>query len=806
MMTWISEGLMNTTFSPADALKQTDKVQVRANEIPFLLDHYAGQIEILSLDCFDTLLWRKSAQPKDVFKVMQQRPLMKEFGITAHQRINAAQRAYRESYIKHGHHQITLEQIYSKFNSLTDQQRKLAAREELETEMAMCYPFYPVVELIRKAKALNIKVIIVSDIYLKEAELRELLAATLPTDTYKSIDMVFSSTDYQTAKSQNLFSYVVNKTGVTPNKILHLGDHQRADFEVPRANGIRAVHFLQFDAETNDFLHLQHNAAAVAQLMDPTDTQAAQPRYSIFRGVFSSSEYNPLLPEVKIGYMSFGPMLYSLAKFICDDIKSLQSSGKKVKVFFLLRDAYLLAKACEEYAGSEVGKLVRIRKFVTVASSFRTVADVDHYLSSVLPQYFNYWVICEQLLLPKEMIQVIMQHVHAAPNQELAFYQILHQPQILNVIFANSAAYRHRLKQYIQKEMQLESGDTVMLVDTGYIGVTQENLTRAFAEELGVEFIGRYFISSHEPDRPICDALLTSTWCEHGLFEQSCTYKEGAVVDYDTDGNPIFDNIKLSDEQYRRVGVLQQEALKFIRDAKRYFSNHAQYFSLEEYRATTTSILMRHIFFPTTDEIEYFNVFQHDKDMGNDLRKTMYHLDGAVNAMKKSVSMPKLHPYESRALGYHFVLSGLMQKGFDLEMQNDLNSLRAEYIDAVIQKAGMSRQIPIRATYTHDGSYVMSLTHITDETIGIVFGQKYQLIQIEELRIEGDIGQANVSAGAQLMLDKMNDKGYQIYECISDQAMLILLPLANLNPGQQYSIHITFKPLLKRSNATNTVA
>ena len=39
-------------------------------------------IKVLSLDCFDTILWRGVAQPTDVFFAMCNDPLFKKLGIT----------------------------------------------------------------------------------------------------------------------------------------------------------------------------------------------------------------------------------------------------------------------------------------------------------------------------------------------------------------------------------------------------------------------------------------------------------------------------------------------------------------------------------------------------------------------------------------------------------------------------------------------------------------------------------------------------------------------------------------------------
>ncbi|RWK54341.1 MAG: hypothetical protein EOR76_37115 [Mesorhizobium sp.] len=75
------------------------------------------------------------------------------------------------------------------------------AEAEIRTEMDVCFAFSPYVELIRLAHARGIKIIIVSDTYLREDELRRLLARHLPEDVMQAINKIYCSVDYGTSKS-----------------------------------------------------------------------------------------------------------------------------------------------------------------------------------------------------------------------------------------------------------------------------------------------------------------------------------------------------------------------------------------------------------------------------------------------------------------------------------------------------------------------------------------------------------------------------------------------------------------------------
>lgn len=766
--------------------------QIRATEISSILTRHGNGIKTLSLDCFDTLLWRKTAVPRDVFHSMQHRPLFKQHKITAYQRIQAAARAYRLQFLTKGHREISLSDIYKSFTNLSETEREALVEEELLAEMDACYAFPPVLELIRQAKAQGLKVIIVSDIYLTEAQLRRLLTHCLPDDVMQAIDEVFCSCVHERSKSTGLFENVLAKLNLKADEVLHLGDHPIADYESPKKMQIKALHFLQFDNKTSDFLRIQHAAAALNPLSQPNEIMHLI-RHSPFRGIFSAADMSK--PETLIGYMSFGPIMYAFAKFISQKIEELKQDGKNPKVFFLLRDAHLLAKSCEAFAGKPLGKPIRIRKFVAVAASFRTREDVDFYIAGIFPEHYNFHVICEQLLLPKEIANEIIQLAYASPNPEKTFTDTIHRDDILQVILNNSKAYRERLKRYMHKEMQLEKGDTVVLIDVGYIGVTQKHLARILEEEQ-INLQGLYVIGSHEPDRPPSQSLFTTTACDHGLFEQSCTFKEGAVIDYDEQGNPIFDKIKLSDEQYQKVNAIQEECVRFIRDVKQFFDTAKLALPYSILQEAAFAALRRHVYFPVKEEIEYYQSFQHDKDMGPDLSKTMFNIHRGLMSSRMQPTASHLHPYETRVAHLEMTLSNLVQKNLNIELMPQDMSFTQENIKIMIVRGDAQAEMMLVASPTRDGYYTLFIPLTSKLQIQVLFGLQYQWLQIESLNIVGNQMQQGNDLQKMFSLHGMVNRGGSLYECSSMQSHLALSPPEK---GQIQGYQIIFRPITKRS-------
>lgn len=776
-------------------IQKTDLTQCNLSDINKIFDHYADQISVLSLDCFDTLIWRMTASPKDVFYELAKRPLCLSLGVTAYQRINAAARAYRLKYITHACHEITLDDIYANFTLLTTEQQKKLIEEECLTEMSLSYAHPVFVALMRKAINKGIKVIIVSDTYFSRDQLTKLLRHCLPEDAFNAIDTIFCSNEFNQSKSNGLFSQVLLSKCVAPNEVLHIGDHQMADYHAPVKLGLSAAHFIQFDNETAATLRRQHASARLQFLSNPEIDHIFSPRYSPYRGIFSQHHHITHQATSSIGYMTLGPMLYAFSRFLTDEINALERQGKKPKVFFLLRDAYLLSLATEVYAGRSLGKRVHIRKFCTVAASFRTQEDVDDYLASLTERYYDFWVICSQLLLPQELSSIIIGQANASPNPVVIFNQLIHQPVILDFVYKQSAAYRERLLKYIRNEMKVENGDTIVLVDIGYIGVTQHFLTKALQNELNVEILGRYFIASHEPNRPDVNAFITSAACDHGLFEQSCTYKEGSVLDYDQDGKPIHEAQRLSDDQYSKVKAIQDETLRFMLDAKKFFADIKMDIPYHILHSTAVAALRRHIHIPTKHEIAYYRSFQHDKDMGPTLKKTMYHLESGIQALRLGQSPVHIHPYEACASGIHTTLSSMLQRVFDLELSAEDFPIHDHSIRILNVHNHESTDAEVVLTPTHDGYYSFCAPALNNANLCIMFGEKYRWIQIENISLINQSAQQH-DLNKHFILNQIEMRGKQLFECLTELSTLIITPLTNEVGTKIY--RIVFRPVEMR--------
>ena len=141
------------TFSMA-IKKRLMTAIIRPSEITALLDQIPAHIKCLSLDCFDTLLWRKTATPSDVFYSLQNTPPFREKNISARLRAQAEETARKRAWIKEGHHEVKLKDVYrSILPHCGEETLENLAQTELACEFNACYAYPPTGALLEKAHA-----------------------------------------------------------------------------------------------------------------------------------------------------------------------------------------------------------------------------------------------------------------------------------------------------------------------------------------------------------------------------------------------------------------------------------------------------------------------------------------------------------------------------------------------------------------------------------------------------------------------------------------------------------------------------
>lgn len=795
-------------------------LQMRAAELISLLNDYPSGIKVLSLDCFDTLLWRNTATPADVFYDLQNRPSFQAIGFNARLRRQAENAARHQIQLRSDDTEVTLKDIYrASFAALSSDQLDQLAEEELAAEIETCYAFLPVIDLMRKAHALGIKIIIVSDTYFNEKQLRLLLEKKLPKDVINSISRIFCSSEHGKSKSSGLFKKVLERISITPQSILHIGDNQIADLHAARAHKINAVKLLHHDTDVTEVLRMQTLAAS---FIDP-GIRNRRSLPSPFRRLLAADELLQGQPENTIGYASVGPILYAFGRYICNEVEQLRKTGKRPKVLFLMRDAYLPSLVCAAITGEEIGYRVRISRFAAYAASFRHTDDIDSYLGSRIHSR-QFPEICKQLLLPDKVAASILNKIEKAKNPISEFSQCIYQKNIQQIIFSESSAYRTRLIRHLQKECGIEKGDTLIFVDLGYTGTAQIKLEPVFREEMDVDIMGLYLISLPTPAyassrRGLLDTenyddntlIMLVTYI--ALLEQICTSHEKSVIDFDADGNAVYSEASITGAQHDKLANLQAECLRFTNDIENLVRHHDLHLSDEMLRDSAAINLCRLLFLPIKSEMDYMATFQFDFNLGSNQINSVINYDLGLTGLRRrgwlhcskesSKNMRTNYPAEWRAASLELALTLMAQHRFNLEFAlNDL-SHRREHLEILVFQGQSPSSLQLDAIPTHDGYFSLSVPIVHPGIqIGICLGQRYSWVELESANLiqletlySRDESENTQDASAYLGINDMIHKEGGLFECTSRQGMLIFNP-ANKIATARYILRIIFRPIV----------
>ena len=788
---------------------------INATDLLHRFHHYANQVTYLSLDCFDTILWRDAVMPKDVFFNMQNRPYFKKCGITAANRIDAESYARSLMYTQYGHSEVTLHDIYrTAFLNLGEEDIAALIEEEILSELEACRAFEPIVNMMRAAMQNGKKIIIVSNTYLLEPQLRRLLAHALPPDVYTAINTVFCSCEYKQSKNGMLFDEVILKLNIPAKTILHIGDNQDADLTAACMRGINALHLVQFNAKQAEFLRLQTTAAT----MTDANIHYTRPMLSPYRRMFAAAHHVTDNPASLIGYMSVGPIMYAFGRYICEEVEQLKQAGKKPKVLFMMRDAYLPSLVCEILTGNAIGSPVRISRFSAVAASFRSKEDIVRYLAGGVELGYLH-LSCRQLLIPAEKSKQLVQQAEASADPVYMLSQILSTPENIAYIIDRSTKYWQRLKKYLLKIENIQPGDTVVMVDLGYVGRTQRCLAPIFKQDLGVEVIGRYMLSLNVLEWQLSrKGLIDPSWCDdrlmdmlctgNTLFEEFCCSADNSVDDYDDTGEPIFAPSSAKTNQRDKTKLIQDHALQFVKDAKQFFTNEKNESLSLMLRDITVSELARRAFLPIMEEINYLQDFEHDENRGTDL------CFFAFNAPEKELKSLRKHglwfknqnAYGLRSAGFELALTSMASHRYAFEVSLYDMTHRSENILVITTANNNLEKRLIPATPTHDGYYTLWFDLPSANTqVAVMFGLSYQLIQIDNIEIINRkhfytkhefANKKDITNEVHLI--EMNKSHQNLFECASPSSSLIAQVNSQDANNGGIIMRIIYRPIVKR--------
>ncbi len=603
------------------------------HELPGLLDHFPAA-RVLSLDCFDTLIWRDTHTPRDIFARLP--------GTTPLQRTHAEAQARQRARFGAGRHEIAIGEIYAELlPNAAPATREAAIHAELAAEARHCFAFAPTVELMRAARARGMQIIIVSDTYLDANQLGELITRSAGSEVARLIDRIFVSSAFGKPKAGGLYGDVLRKLSTRAGHILHVGDNKGADVTGVAPFGVATLHLRQFSDRVTEQLRLEAGFDAMLHPHRSGDLTTPQPhRAALALGEPGFAKDDPEDPAQRFGFTALGPVMAGFAHWLKAEAEVLaRQHGGAVHPLFLMRDGYLPMQAARAMQGDSFTRhAIEISRFTATAASFTTERAVQQFVEAelgTLPEALG-----RQLLMPEADIARITagRDVSAA---SLALLAHVRRTETRRAILAASRGLGRRLVAHVRAVANPAPGDTLMLVDLGYNGTVQNRIATLLEKELKVHVAGRY-LALREMDRPGHDKrgfiseehydphALEALCANVAVLEQLSTTPMGSVVDYTEAGEPIRTENGIKSYQSAIRERVQQGALAFVAATKEVVLRGQSGDEIALWRRAAASALARLFYLPRADELAVIAAFEHDVNLGTQRKVALF--DPAIAA------------------------------------------------------------------------------------------------------------------------------------------------------------------------------
>lgn len=776
---------------------------VRASALPTLLDSAPEGIKVLSLDCFDTLIWRNLNAPMDVFADL---PLG---GNGQMQRGWGESIARQTTVFREGRGEVSLEEIYTEIRpDFSSEEIAALVQAELDTEARHCFAFAPTRDLIVEAKRRGLEVVIVSDTYLTEARLRHLITQVGGEELIGMIDRVFCSLDYGKGKGQGLFKPVIEALGVEPHEILHVGDNPIADRDAGARAGMHVVHLKQFDARTEQRLRMEAGSSAMIEAESRSVQTVLQPH----RARLALRDDDD--PTYAFGHDVVGPIMHGFAAWLREEADARSALvGKPVKLVFLLRDGYLPGNAFLALYPEWKDRVVmaEVSRFTAQSSSFTSQDEVERYVIPwmMMPQGNSFFGMCSNQLLFDDKEKAALAR---APDRK-GFLSKVIQPSNLRKILSRSEKFAERLFAHL-RSLGVEDGDAVMLVDIGYNGTVQNLIEPVLRKGMNLDVCGRYLVLREAMEnncdkRGLIDArhydahALNIPYECIAILEQFCTTSTGSVIDYRMNGSSIRKGAGTKGAQSLHREIAQRACLDFVSHVEQAFVKPPVSRDGEAYRRAAMASLARMLCLPVAEEVAMLESFYHDMNMGTDAVNQIVDVDAAQSSLRRrgmffaKNAMRVFLPGELQHLGVAPNLSMFSARrfGFDLR-KNDFDMGGLTLPVEVIDGAKMST-IETEASVTSDG-YYRALIPIKDSryTVGLWFGRLFDYVQVEEICFlnEKEFAREDVAAVTPIV-DGMQEVAAGLYRCDGPQGfMLIPTPPSD----EPLMLSVVFRPVVRR--------
>lgn len=623
-----------------------------------------AQTAALSLDVFDTLLWRTVPEPVHAFLLLGER--LRRAGLVhrdlqpatfARMRVRAEERARERAAAVRDSHEVTLHEICGELAAVLGLSVGTLVDAEVELEREICSPDAGVVALARHVVGkLDKALVLVSDTYFSSDHLRRLLDR--PELDGVTPTRIFTSCEVGIGKGNGLHRFVARELGLQPQRIVHVGDNPDADHKAARRARLQAVIYPKYSEELEEILGREGLTPPVLTRETPIDLDGGDFGLTAMRSRALNRTERLTVPPAQRSYWEtgatvFGPLLTGFGEWVHRRARELGVDH----VYCMMREGDFLSDVITEAAVTAeepvtTQTLWASRQVCALASVFHATRDE---LASFLARRRPPTVagLAEQLgfdlaLLPP-LLNVADVRLDEPKRVGFALDTIAGSDEVRGIIVANATRLRERFVRYL--DQHLPAAGRVVVVDLGWGGTIQAGLARVLAASgRDLQVVGLYLITNHQA----VDRRLDGVWMEGYLvdggdatqalepisrspeiIEQVCMPDVGSLIGFDEQLQPQLAPNDVPRTQLAQKAALQKGVLAFQREWNRNVLFGARGLRLDSPAAREQLLRMawRFVARPTHREAVDFGTWVHDENYGSQAVESVIE-DAALQALR----------------------------------------------------------------------------------------------------------------------------------------------------------------------------
>lgn len=507
--------------------------------------------KVITLDFYDTLFSRRLCDPDDVFRLLD-REMRNRFDSSCDfaQTRKAALNGLSPHY--------DFEEVYAAMGKSwrwNAEWLEWAKNRELEIERSILVPRGKVVGWLRRALELGREVYILTDMYLPPEFFIRVLkenGVSVPKDH------LWVSGNRKESKGDGSMWRSFASAATSPATILHIGDNEIADVEMPARNGIEALHIMNKMALLRAST-LQGLASRICTLYDA----------SVMGCVLSRLFENPLILNTlkgripistnhDMGYFVFGPVLLTFFLWLMRKGRE----DRRRRLIFMSRDGWFLHKEYEHLCAllgiKSNCQYILISRQLAMAAAIETEAEMNEYIE--MPWSGSH----------AEMLE-----------DRFGIKDCSDENMVRKLQWEYVARLKHNYKRYLS-QFGLTSDDAI--VDLGFYGNNQRYLNML----LDLKMTGYYVNANLSPDNPNARAQKMSACFQNesdlpGLkskilekqiyLESFLTAPYGMVVAIDEAGEPVCRKGGGNQKNFSRKLEIDAGVKQFMTDWARNFGS-----------------------------------------------------------------------------------------------------------------------------------------------------------------------------------------------------------------------------------------